>query len=279
MSQNPELHYYSLGSPPPTIACPFCRRYFKTKSGRTRHIQAKHPADSSEPLAPDTAAPPSPVPSHFAPSLPPSCGNSDGFNADMDIASPISSLPQPSFHNPSPAPSHSAPSFPPSFNADMDTASPILSSPQPSFHHPSPVPSRSALSFPPSCDRFNADMDIAPPILSPQPSFRYLSPVPSHSESAPSLPPSCGDGFDIASPMSSSAQSSFYDISPVPSPIPDPSPVPDTSPIPGTSRITRTFHPKLDGMPIFFFLKLYTSTLTCTFFRPDLRRKWAWLTT
>jgi len=294
MPQNPEIDY-SLGSPPPTIACPYCPRYFKTKSGRTRHIQAKHSdrpdttAAHPHPSLPLATA--SPGPSGFVPSLPPY----DGFDADMDIASPILSLPQPSFHNPSPVPSHFAPSFPPScdgFNADrdMNIASPILSSPQLSFHNPSPVPSHFAPSFPPSCDGFNADrdMDIASPVLSsPQPSFHNPSPVPSHF--APSFPPSC-DGFrvnadrdmDIASPILSSPQPSFHDPSPVPShfapsspscdrsidivdiaseshSIPsssqpsfhDISPVP--SPVPDTSRVTRAFHPKLDGMSIFFF--------------------------
>ena len=86
-------HAYTLGSPPPTLACTYCPRYFKSKSGRTRHIQAKHPANRFESHAPNTVA----------------------------HSSPIPSLPQPSFHDPSPVPSHFIPSLPPScdeFNAD-----------------------------------------------------------------------------------------------------------------------------------------------------------------
>ena len=85
-------HAYTLGSPPPTFACPCCPRHFKSKSGRTRHIQVKHLDYLSEPHALDTGAHTSPIPS-------------------------LNSL-QPSFHNPSPDPS---PSLPPScneFNAD-----------------------------------------------------------------------------------------------------------------------------------------------------------------
>ena len=54
---------------PSTLACPYCPLYFNTKSGCTRHIQAKHPADGSEPHAPNTAACPSPVPSSPQPSF------------------------------------------------------------------------------------------------------------------------------------------------------------------------------------------------------------------
>ena len=103
-NHNLQIHnVYTLGSPPPTLACPYCPQHFKTKIGCTRHIQAKHPADGSEPHAPDTAAQSipsslqlsfhdsSPIPSHIMPSLPPSC---DRFNAnsnlDMDIEHPHS---------------------------------------------------------------------------------------------------------------------------------------------------------------------------------------------
>lgn len=67
-------HDYSLqvGSPPPTLACPFCPRHFKSKSGRTRHIQSIHPDNGSAPgtlaAASSTPQPPphnsSPVPDH-----------------------------------------------------------------------------------------------------------------------------------------------------------------------------------------------------------------------
>jgi hypothetical protein len=69
--------YYILGSPPPTFACPYCPRHFKAKSGRTRHIQAKH-SGVAKPNAPD------PDLSH------------------------ISSSPQPSFHGTNPVSSNFA---------------------------------------------------------------------------------------------------------------------------------------------------------------------------
>ena len=291
MSQSPEISY-SLGSPPPTIACPHCPRHFKTKSGRTRHIQAKHsaenaPAHPPHPSSPAATVPTfhdpslSPIPSHLrvSPSMPPSFDglNADhdvdivlppqpsfhdpspvlshftqsippftGFNADdaMDIAPPtMLSSPQLSYRDPSPVPSHVAPSIPPSFagfntDDDMDIAPPMLSSPQLSYRDPSPVPSHFAPSIPPSFNGFNAndDLGIAPPMLvsSPQLSYHDPSPVPSHF--APSIPPSHDQSIDTASKSPSLSQPSSLDISPFPSPIPD------------TSRLTRAFHPKLNGM-------------------------------
>jgi hypothetical protein len=91
-NHNLRIHnLYTLGSPPPTFACAYCPRYFKSKSGRTRHIQARHPANGSEPHAPADPIPSSPqlsfhdttpIPSHFTPSLPPS---HDEFNADHNL--------------------------------------------------------------------------------------------------------------------------------------------------------------------------------------------------
>jgi hypothetical protein len=53
-----EVHdTYILGSPPPTVACPYCPRHFKVKSGRTRHIKAKH-SGVPEPHAPEPATDP-----------------------------------------------------------------------------------------------------------------------------------------------------------------------------------------------------------------------------
>ena len=261
--QNPENHDlgpYSLGSgsPLPTIACPYCPRFFKTKSGHTRHIQAKHTADNSEPHAPATAAhpsltplsfhnPTSPVPSHFAAPSPSS--SRDEFNLDGADSHPS---PQ-SFHDRSPVPSHFAPS--PSSSRDefnLDGAD-LHPSPQ-YFHDRSPGPSHFAPSFqvPPSCDGFSLnadhDMDIASPILSsPQRSFHNPSPVLSHL--ALSFPPSCdgsessadlNDDMDISdshtSSIPSSSQPSSHDACPVPSCVSD------------ASHITRVFHPKLNGM-------------------------------
>jgi hypothetical protein len=152
-------HAYTLGSPPPTLKCPHCPRHFKTKSGRTRHIQGKHPAspNRSEPHAPDTVARPSPIPS----------------------------LPQPSFHDPSPVPSHFTPSLPPSSDRDGFNTDP------------------------------NIDMDI------------------------PNI------NMDIEHPH------------------------------PDVSRITRVFHPKLNGMSIFFIHIIDVNFSIC---RGDLRREWEWLT-
>ena len=57
------MHILARGSPPPTLPCPYCLRHFKTKSGRTRHIQTKHGAELQ---APNLATHPSPQPSDSA---------------------------------------------------------------------------------------------------------------------------------------------------------------------------------------------------------------------
>ena len=142
----------TFGSPPPTLKCSYCPRYFKTKSGRTRHIQAlaKHPTNRSEPHAPDTT----PQQSSFY------------------WSSPFPSPFLPSFHDPSPIPSHFLPSF--------HDPSPVPSHLLPYFHNPSPVPPHFLLSFhdpslvpshmPPSSDGLNdaadpiIDMDIERPL-------------------------------------------------------------------------------------------------------------------
>jgi hypothetical protein len=56
-----------IGSPP-TLPCPHCPRYFRSKGGRRKHLQAKHPdhTNGPNPHAHATnlvALPPSPVPS------------------------------------------------------------------------------------------------------------------------------------------------------------------------------------------------------------------------
>jgi hypothetical protein len=95
-----------VGSPPPTLACPHCRRHFHSKGGRTKHIQAKHHANASGPNPHASnrdlvvTLPPSPVSSsesshssfhnvqfegHPSPTLfPPSHGEADNF-ADIGI--------------------------------------------------------------------------------------------------------------------------------------------------------------------------------------------------
>ena len=136
-----EDNAYTIGSPPPTLPCPRCPRYFKTKSGRTRHIQAKHPAERFQPHAPITGAH---VPR-------------------------ISSSPQPSFHNPSTVPSSPQPSF--------HNPSPVPSHFMPSFHDPSPVPSDFMASPPPLFDGFNANPDIDMDIEHPHPDVPRITRV------------------------------------------------------------------------------------------------------
>ena len=125
-------HTYTLGSLPPNLtpACPCCPQRFKSKGGRTRHIQVKHPDYISQPhaSAPDTGAHTSPTPSL--------------------------NLLQPFFHDPSPV--HASA---PDTGAHI-SPTPSLNSLEPSFHDPSPVPSHYMPSLPPSCDGFNADSDI-----------------------------------------------------------------------------------------------------------------------
>ena len=53
-----------LGSPLPTLTpCPYCRRHFRNKGGRTQHIGAAHYTDGHEPHGSHPSLPPSPVPS------------------------------------------------------------------------------------------------------------------------------------------------------------------------------------------------------------------------
>jgi len=70
--------------PPPTFACPHCFRYFHSKSGRTRHIQAKH--IRSRPQSPNL--PPSPVPLSYS--------SSHGFRSEDPESAPARSTPLPS---------------------------------------------------------------------------------------------------------------------------------------------------------------------------------------
>ena len=120
MAPNQKQPYLGALSSPPALACPYCLRHFKSKSGRTRHILSKHPVNRSESQARDSTAHRSPIPSS----------------------------PPPSFHHPSPSTSH------------VMTSPPIPSLPLPSFHNPSPSPSRFMSSPPPSCHGFNADANI-----------------------------------------------------------------------------------------------------------------------
>ena len=93
---------FTLGSPPPTLACPHCPRHFRSTGGRTKHIRAKHQTDvsrhpdpnQSRPPSPTQSLsqpppePPSPVPSN-SPTQPPPLRR--GFNhADLDTEHPYS---------------------------------------------------------------------------------------------------------------------------------------------------------------------------------------------
>jgi len=63
MVPNRNLHIYNeftLGSPPPTIPCPYCLRHFRSRGGRTKHIRAHH-ANESEPQEPNAFMPSSPI--------------------------------------------------------------------------------------------------------------------------------------------------------------------------------------------------------------------------
>ncbi|KAF8506107.1 hypothetical protein JB92DRAFT_2833021 [Gautieria morchelliformis] len=63
MLPNPNLqvaHAHTLRSPPPTLACQFCPQHFRSKGGRTKHIQAKHPVDGLEIHGSNHSSPPSP---------------------------------------------------------------------------------------------------------------------------------------------------------------------------------------------------------------------------
>lgn len=64
-NQNLQLHntYTTLqvGSPPPTLPCPCCPRHFRSKGGRTKHIQVKHHMNGPNPHASKLTLPPSPA--------------------------------------------------------------------------------------------------------------------------------------------------------------------------------------------------------------------------
>lgn len=117
-------HDYSLGSPPPTLACPFCPRHFKSKSGRTRHIQAIHPANGS---APGTAASATPPP------LQPPPHNSSPAPHTPDTAAHISLPPQPP-HDPSPVLSYDGFDANPNMDIDIEHPHPDASRISRVFH-------------------------------------------------------------------------------------------------------------------------------------------------
>jgi hypothetical protein len=100
-SQNLRIRQvHTLGSPPPTLPCPYCPRHFHSKGGRTKHIRTKHDFQGLEPHEPspsDSSPPPSQQPSsnesyHERVQSPiPSEAPREGSNAgyDMDVDHPI----------------------------------------------------------------------------------------------------------------------------------------------------------------------------------------------
>ena len=64
-----------IGSPPPTLACPFCPRHFHSKGGRTKHIRIKHHENGPNPHVSNLTVPSSPVPSS---------PNSSSHNVQLD---------------------------------------------------------------------------------------------------------------------------------------------------------------------------------------------------
>src|SRR3981081_929699 len=52
---------HSLGSPPPTFECPYCIRHFLSRTGRTKHIRARHQVEYGL-HEPNPYVPPSPIP-------------------------------------------------------------------------------------------------------------------------------------------------------------------------------------------------------------------------
>jgi hypothetical protein len=89
-----------VGSPPPTLACPYCPRHFHSKGGHTKHIRAKHDANGPNLTLPPSPTPslsrssshnvqfkqpPSPIPSDPTPTPPPSYGEVDAADNFADI--------------------------------------------------------------------------------------------------------------------------------------------------------------------------------------------------
>lgn len=105
---------FTLGSPLPTLACPYCLRHFRSRGGRTKHIRARHPEEGSNsahgpnlsvPLSPTQSLhsqPLSPIPSDMIPprqfppqsppnsfppdTVPPSHGRPDSAGPDNETS-------------------------------------------------------------------------------------------------------------------------------------------------------------------------------------------------
>jgi hypothetical protein len=124
-SQGHQIHNArAIGSPSPMpgIACPYCPRRLRNISGRTRHVYAKHQAESGldepdpfAPLSPSpslSSRPPSPIPFNYSPPLsdympPPINDTPPSFNYVLP----------PADYAPSPFPDHLPPPSP--FSDDL----------------------------------------------------------------------------------------------------------------------------------------------------------------
>ena len=75
-NRNLQIHNtFTLGSPPPTLACPYCLQHFRSNGGHTKHIQARYPEQGSDAHGPNPSVPlllmhsqpSSPIPSDMIP--------------------------------------------------------------------------------------------------------------------------------------------------------------------------------------------------------------------
>ena len=125
-NQNLRIHNtYTLGSPPPTLGCPFCPRHFRSKGGHTQHIRAKHHIDGREPHGSNPSLPPSPVPSEST--TPPSREEVNTANPDIDVE-------QPPFDLNSPPPDV----YGDQLNEDLPPGEDVMERPDP-LHPPDPL--------------------------------------------------------------------------------------------------------------------------------------------
>jgi hypothetical protein len=93
---------HALGTPPP-LPCPHCRRRFHSKTGRTRHIHAKHHNVVNVNVL-------EPQGRNSSPHSDESSGSQDSHRSQDDEQSPVPSDPMPS----------PAPSFGHNFDMDVD---------------------------------------------------------------------------------------------------------------------------------------------------------------
>ena len=150
-NQDHQIHNArAIGSPSPMpgIVCPYCPRRLRNISGRTRHVHAKHQAESGPdepnpcaPLSPSpslSSHPPSPIPFNYSPPLsdcmppPPFNGTPPSFNY---VLPPADYAPSP-FPNDLPPPSPFSGNLPPPspFSDDLPPPSPFSDDLPPPLH-------------------------------------------------------------------------------------------------------------------------------------------------